>query len=64
MSGERKVQDVFIDRKLVRSRRGTYPIVTLGREVVWIPGFARARAAIVTKSTEAAVRVEARENVV
>ena len=64
MSGERKVKEVFIDRKLARSRRGTYPIVTLGREVVWIPGFARARAAIVTKSTEAVVRVEARENVV
>jgi tRNA(Ile)-lysidine synthase len=64
MSGARKVKDVFIDRKLARSRRSTYPIVTLGREVVWIPGFARAGAAVVTKSTEAVVRVEARENVV
>ncbi|HYL57906.1 MAG TPA: tRNA lysidine(34) synthetase TilS, partial [Candidatus Acidoferrales bacterium] len=61
MSGARKVKDVFIDRKLARTRRKTYPIVSLAGEVVWIPGLARASAAIVTKATEAAVRVEARE---
>ena len=32
MTGTRKVKDVFIDRKLPRSRRARFPLVTLGGE--------------------------------
>ena len=43
MRGERKVKDVFIDRKLPRERRRRFPVVTLDGQVAWLPGL-RARA--------------------
>ncbi len=64
MRGTRKVQDVFVDRKVPRARREHFPVVTIGDAIAWIPGLARAESALVTKATEAIVRVEASEIVV
>jgi tRNA(Ile)-lysidine synthase len=61
MSGTRKVHDVFVDRKLPRPRRARFPVVTLGDEIAWLPGLARADCALVTKATETLLRVEASE---
>jgi len=61
MRGTRKVHDVFIDRKLPRASRGRFPVVTLGGEIAWLPGLARAECACVTKATETILRVEASE---
>ena len=43
MRGTRKVHDVFVDRKLPRARRERFPVVTVGGEIAWLPGLARAR---------------------
>jgi tRNA(Ile)-lysidine synthase len=61
MSGTRKVHDVFVDRKLPRAGRERFPVVTLGDEIAWLPGLARAGCALVTKATETVLRVEASE---
>jgi tRNA(Ile)-lysidine synthase len=61
MRGERKVKDVFIDRKIPRVERRRFPIVTLAGEVAWLPGLARSSAALIGKATETILRVEARE---
>jgi tRNA(Ile)-lysidine synthase len=61
MRGTRKVQDVFVDRKLPRARRGRFPVVTIGNTIAWLPGLARADCALVTKATETILRVEASE---
>lgn len=61
MRGTRKVQDVFVDRKLPRARREGFPVVTVGDAIAWIPGLARADCALVTKATETVLRVEASE---
>jgi tRNA(Ile)-lysidine synthase len=61
MRGTRKVQDVFVDRKVPRARREHFPVVTIGDAIAWIPGLVRAESALVTKATEAIVRVEASE---
>jgi tRNA(Ile)-lysidine synthase len=61
MRGERKVKDVFIDRKIPRLERRRFPIVTLAGEVAWLPGLARGRGALVSNATETVLRVEARE---
>jgi tRNA(Ile)-lysidine synthase len=61
MSGTRKVHDVFVDRKLPRPRRDRFPVVTLGDEIAWLPGLARAACALVTNVTETVLRVEASE---
>jgi tRNA(Ile) lysidine synthetase-like protein len=52
---------VFIDRKVPRGNRGRFPIVTIGGEVAWLPGIARASIARITEATERILRVEARE---
>jgi tRNA(Ile)-lysidine synthase len=61
MRGTRKVHDVFVDRKIPRARRERFPIVVAGDTVAWLPGLARADWALVTKSTETVLRVEASE---
>jgi tRNA(Ile)-lysidine synthase len=59
--GTRKLTDVFIDHKLARPRRASWPVVTLGSEVVWLPGIVRSRIALVTAATETALSVKARQ---
>src|SRR5208282_2584099 len=61
MRGTRKVHDVFVDGKLPRASRERFPVVTVGGEVAWLPGLARADCALVTKITETILRVEASE---
>lgn len=51
MEGSRKLHDVFVDRKLARPRRRTFPVVTLKGQVAWIPGMVRGRVALVTADT-------------
>jgi tRNA(Ile)-lysidine synthase len=58
MEGTRKLHDVFIDHKLPRARRASWPVVTLGQEVVWLPGIVRSRIALVTSATETALQIE------
>jgi tRNA(Ile)-lysidine synthase len=59
MRGSRKVHDVFVDRKLPRAQRDRVPMITIAGRLAWIPGLARADCAIVTKSTETILRLEA-----
>jgi tRNA(Ile)-lysidine synthase len=60
IEGTRKVKNVFIDHKLPRLRRASWPVVTLGSEVVWLPGILRSRIALVGSATETALSIEAR----
>jgi tRNA(Ile)-lysidine synthase len=61
MAGSRKIQDVFTDRKLPRERRQSWPlVVSSDGEILWIPGMARARAALVTPATRKVLCLSAR----
>ena len=43
LAGRRKkLQDLFVDAKIPRSERGTWPVVVRGAEVVAVPGIAAA----------------------
>jgi tRNA(Ile)-lysidine synthase len=53
MSGTRKVQDVFVDHKIERSRRASWPLICADAQILWIPGIARSRVALVTPATRA-----------
>ncbi|HLW72380.1 MAG TPA: tRNA lysidine(34) synthetase TilS [Candidatus Binataceae bacterium] len=48
MTGSRKVQELFVDRKLPRDLRAVWPLVTSGETIVWIPGIVRSRSALIT----------------
>lgn len=60
LGGSRKVKRVFIDYKLPRARRATFPVVAAGADVAWLPGVARGSVALVTASTRHVLRVVAR----
>ena len=48
MKGSKKLQEVFVDKKIPRSKRATWPVVVNGKnEVVWLAGVAVDRRAIV-----------------
>jgi tRNA(Ile)-lysidine synthase len=51
MEGSRKLHDIFVDRKLPKPRRRTFPVVTLDGRIAWLPGMVRGRVALVTEET-------------
>jgi len=61
MDGSRKIQDVFTDLKLPRERRQSWPLVTTDNgEILWIPGMARGRDALVTPATRKVLNLSVR----
>lgn len=64
MAGSRKLQDIFVDRKLARPRRRTFPVVTLEGRIAWLPGMVRGRVALVTEETIRVLRLQAFDHVV
>jgi tRNA(Ile)-lysidine synthase len=52
MTGHRKVQDIFVDNKIVPGRRAAFPIVELKGDIAWLPGLVRGRVGLVTEATE------------
>jgi len=61
IEGERKLTDVFIDKKLPRERRANWPLVVSGDEIIWVPALVRSGAALVTPVTRTILRVKAKE---
>ncbi|RED53062.1 tRNA lysidine(34) synthetase TilS [Cohnella lupini] len=58
LNGTKKVQDMFVDAKVPRSRRDKLPILVDGDErVLWIPGLRRSSHALVTADTRTTLRI-------
>jgi tRNA(Ile)-lysidine synthase len=60
MTGQKKVKDLFIDKKMSLEARATLPLLFAGDEIAWIPGCARSRIALITAGTQSVLRVSAR----
>lgn len=44
MDGSKKLQDIFVDKKVPRSLRSIWPVVVTGdNEIIWVPGLVRDR---------------------
>ncbi len=56
LNGTKKLQDVFTDGKVPRAQRDAYPLVALGDEIVWIPGY-RVAAPYAVRDGEECVRI-------
>jgi tRNA(Ile)-lysidine synthase len=52
MGGTRKLHDVFIDRKLPRMSRQSWPLVTIDDAILWVPAMVRSRLATITPATK------------
>ena len=59
LGGSRKVKDVFIDRKLPLRKRVAFPVITMGSEIVWLPGLLRGDGALITRASETVLHVRA-----
>ena len=57
MAGHKKLKDLFIEKKVPRSRRRILPLVLAGDAIVWIPGCARGAFAALEPDSQAAWRV-------
>ncbi|MBI3756684.1 MAG: tRNA lysidine(34) synthetase TilS [Deltaproteobacteria bacterium] len=59
MHGQRKIHDIFIDKKIALRQRRVWPLVTCGEEIFWAPGCVRGEQAAVTGATQRVVRLAA-----
>lgn len=59
MSGHKKIKNLFIEKKIPLSLRARYPLLTVGGEILWIPGLGRSAIARITDRTAAVVEVKA-----
>ena len=41
MAGRKKVKDLFIEKKVPLSKRAVLPLLVMGDEVLWLPGYGR-----------------------
>jgi tRNA(Ile)-lysidine synthase len=51
LAGSRKIQDIFVDRKVPRLQRAAWPLIVADDKILWIPGIARSRTALVTAAS-------------
>jgi tRNA(Ile)-lysidine synthase len=56
-SGTRKLQDIFVDARVPREERDTWPLVFAGNRLAWIPGIA-VDADLATEPGQASTHVE------
>ena len=61
MTGHKKLKDLFIEKKTPRSWRRTVPLLLVGEEIVWVPGYARSEFAKVESGTRAVWRIKVSE---
>src|SRR5581483_6906202 len=59
LKGSRKLHDLFVDRKVPRMQRITWPVVAMDDKIVWVPGVARSRFALVSAATARVAHVRA-----
>jgi len=60
LRGRKKLQDIFVDAHVPRSRRDQVPVVCVGDEIIWLVGLRRAEGLPLTSETERTVRLTAR----
>jgi tRNA(Ile)-lysidine synthase len=59
MRGHKKVKDLFIEKKIPLSVRASLPLLVLGDEVIWIPGYGRSGVGKVTPETKVILNLKA-----
>jgi tRNA(Ile)-lysidine synthase len=59
LGGSKKLQDVFVDAKVAREDRPSWPVLEGDGAVIWVPGLARGEGAAVTAATRRVIVVEA-----
>ncbi|MBI3398253.1 MAG: tRNA lysidine(34) synthetase TilS [Deltaproteobacteria bacterium] len=58
MKGHKKLKALFIEKKIVRRKRGLIPIIVSGNEIVWVAGVRQAEYAKVGPKTKMVLKIE------
>ena len=56
-NGRKLLKKFFIDRKIPKAIRDSIPLLVLGQEVLWIPGYCRCQGYLPTKETTRCLKV-------
>jgi tRNA(Ile)-lysidine synthase len=59
MRGHKKVKEFFIEKKIPLAVRASLPLLVLGDEVIWIPGYGRSEVGKVTPDTKVILNLQA-----
>jgi tRNA(Ile)-lysidine synthase len=59
MTGHKKLKELFIEKKVPLGVRATLPLLVLGDEVIWIPGYGRSEHGKVIPATKAILHLKA-----
>ena len=59
MTGHKKIKDLFIENRIPQSIRAKWPLLAMGEEILWIPGYGRSEAGRVEKNTGSAIYLQA-----
>jgi tRNA(Ile)-lysidine synthetase-like protein len=54
----KKLQDLFVDKKVPKDRRGLVPIITDEERIIWAAGVSLAQEAAVTAETERVINLK------
>jgi tRNA(Ile)-lysidine synthase len=57
MAGHKKVKDLFIEKKAPLSERAVLPLLVMGQEVLWLPGYARSEIGRIARDTKNLLRL-------
>jgi len=60
LAGHKKIKDLFIEKRVPLTSRARWPLLTSGNEILWIPGYGRSVAGLVSEKTTAVLRLKAR----
>jgi tRNA(Ile)-lysidine synthase len=64
LAGHRKLQDIFVDRKLPLDARRTCPVVECNGEILWVPGVVRGQPGLMTPTTRRVLHLVAEKTAV
>ena len=59
LAGNKKVKELFIEKRMPLSVRSIWPILSMGEEILWIPGYARSELGKVGRQTKEALYLTA-----
>ncbi|HTN73322.1 MAG TPA: tRNA lysidine(34) synthetase TilS [Methylomirabilota bacterium] len=59
MTGHKKVKELFIEKKVPLSIRSTLPLLSMGEEILWIPGYGRSEFGKVGPETQEVLYLKA-----
>ena len=60
LAGHKKIKDLFIEKRVPLAVRARWPLLISDNQIVWIPGYGRSAAGLVSEKTTAVLKLKVR----